>query len=178
MPLPFILTCLVLAHSSSAAAQHIYRYLDENGHPVFSQQPSGNGEDEIIRLTSPNLSKPVIRRTHELLPHPQQPPSDLPYHVVRPQISEDQAIRANGGILEIEVIMEPPLQPDHRLQAVLNGQPVAPPAATQRLKLTELSRGRQRLAIQVVNDQGRVVHETAPVNFSILRHSRLHNASS
>ena len=88
--------------------------------------------------------------------------------------ADDSAVRGNAGELTVRARVDPPLQRGHRLRLLLDGiaQGVAGRAST--FELENIDRGTHSLALQVVDDAGRVLFTGTPSTFHLLRHSRLH----
>ncbi len=85
----------------------------------------------------------------------------------------DQALRSNNGAVTVLLAVRPALQAGRQVQLVLNGEPVGPPAEQLRFDLTGLSRGAHQLLARLVDARGQVLSVADPVEFHLLRHSKL-----
>ncbi|UVJ44338.1 DUF4124 domain-containing protein [Pseudomonas sp. LS1212] len=164
-------TCLIgllLVLALPATAQ-IYKYTDANGNAAYSQQPPNDAVSERVQLSPLNSVAP-------LPPSPSTPPapkprssSAEPYSILEPaNIPDQQAVRANNGNLTVDVRIQPPLQPEHRLRLLLDGQPYGQPGNVPHLQLVNIDRGEHNLAVQVLNDD-QVVQQSQTITFTVLR---------
>lgn len=163
------LSGLLLVLALPATAQ-IYKYTDANGNTAYSQQPPDDTISERVQLPALNSVPPPP-------PSPSTPPApksrsssaEQPYSVLEPaNIADQQAVRANNGNLTVEVLMQPPLQPEHRLRLLLDGQPYGQPTDAPHLQLVNIDRGEHNLAVQVLNDD-QVVQQSQAITFTVLR---------
>ena len=113
---------------SVPAFAEIYKYTDEQGNTVFTNQPPEGVQADTVDLPPANT---VNIRTPE--PPPPLPDSQqtqqAPYQTLQVTgIPDDEALRANNGSFVVSAVLEPPLQGhDHLLFSVWSrGQPVGP----------------------------------------------------
>ena len=166
--LGFLLAYLV---SGSAAAQPIYRSVDESGNVVFSDQPPPPGQEaEEVKLGDLNTAappEPLPRATPE-----QKKPEPAPAPSVTITSPADEATIAMGpGNFSVSGRAEPPLGPGERLQLFMDGEAVGPPQTGASWGLQGVLRGPHDLVIRRVTGSGRAVAESDAVRVYVLRPS-------
>lgn len=140
--------CLAL----STAQAKVYRYVDDNGHVVFTDQPPIDIKATELELPDPNSTQMPAPRTVADTSEPAPTATKPPYAVLELQgIPDAEAIRANNGSFSLEVHMEPALRRGHRLQLLVDGEPHGQAVASLSLQADNLDRGEHQLAVQVVS---------------------------
>lgn len=87
------------------------------------------------------------------------------------ELTDGQALRANNGSFSVGVQLQPPLQANHRLRLLLDGQPYGLPSDTTQLHLLNIDRGEHSLAVQVLAQDG-VIQQSPTLRFTVLRVSK------
>ncbi|WP_166358217.1 DUF4124 domain-containing protein [Pseudomonas akapageensis] len=161
---------VVLGLLALPAAAQVYKYTDANGNTTYSDQPAAGASNEPIELPPLNsVAPPPLVSAQQPTSKPIPPKAKTFYTVLRVgNMVDQQAIRANDGNLIVEVLVRPRLQPEHRLQLLLDGQAYGQPSNVPSLQLVNLDRGEHNLAIQVLSDQT-VVQQSQPIAFTVLR---------
>jgi len=150
------------------ASAQIYKYLDANGNPVFSNQPPEGVSAEKIELPPPNIVSPPPPRPEEAV-KPRETSRKIRYRQLELSgVTDGEALRANSGSFSVDVTIEPPLRPGHRLQLLLDGQPYGQASQSTHLVLLNLDRGDHSLEVEVLAGE-RSVQKSAPVLFTLLR---------
>lgn len=83
-------------------------------------------------------------------------------------LPNDAALRANDGTFYIGVRIKPRLQPDHRLQLLVDGKPYGQPTNVPRLQVVNIDRGEHRFAV-LVHDARRIIQQSPTVTLTVLR---------
>lgn len=151
---------LLLILSAPALAQ-IYKYTDDKGNTVYTNQPPDGVAVDTVDLPPANT---VNIRT----PEPPPPLTDehqderqLPYRrLVIGGIPDEEALRANNGTFVVTAQLEPMLQRGHRISFLLDGIPQAAPGTATALQLNNVDRGTHVLAVEVLADNDQVVQRT------------------
>lgn len=150
----------------------IYKFYDEAGNVVYSDQPGSNAEklDERKIQTIKADKLPDIKK-------PAQTTKPFSYDsiiIIRPQDSE--TIRENNGTVTIEIEVKPELNSKlgHQLVLNLDGKPVAEGSSSTSYTLNGLPRGEHSLTAMIQDKSGKTVTSSATVNFHMKRHSILH----
>lgn len=142
----------------------VYKVVDEQGRVTYTDSPPKGLQAEKLELKESNSLPPVAARAQP--PRSQQEPENTDYQlrIVFPP----PAYHLNPGqrSLSVQVAVEPALSAEHRLQITDNGQPV------QGTTLENIVvRGAHTLQARVVDARGRVLAESAPVQFFVHRPS-------
>jgi len=158
---------LLLLLALPASAQ-IYKYLDANGNPVFSNQPPEGVSAEKIELPEPSIVSPQPPRPVEAA-RPKEPSEEARYKRLEVTgIADGESLRANNGTFSVGVTIEPRLRSGHRLRLLLDGQPYGPPGKSTHLQLVNLDRGDHSLEVEVLAGE-QSVQKSAPILFTLQR---------
>jgi hypothetical protein len=175
----FILLTLALAILTAQAAE-VYRYVDEKGNTVFTDQPR-SGAQRMVVEPAPATSVVV-----PILPAPSQAPAkastkpgseafagytDL--RITQPGPSE--ILVNTAGDVDVSLNLHPPLRADlgHGLTVLLDGAPVAQNTTRMNLVLNNIDRGEHVLEAFVLDAAGQVLIQSIPVHFTLQRPSLL-----
>jgi len=169
---------LLLSIPSLAAAERIYRSTDDQGNPLFTDQPPSNDARpmHLAPLTTVPAVKPGQGNAQAASADAQAGtrPTAPPYTGVRvtyPPAGE--AVRHNGGLVPFRVQLQPDgtaLKPGHKVRIVLDGDPRASGSSLQ-VTVSPVNRGPHTVRAQVLDEDGQVVVESPPVKFFLLRAS-------
>ena len=162
--------CLLLALSLPAAAQ-IYKYTDEKGNTVFTNQPPGGVPAQEIRLQQPNtIQSAPAEPASGVIGSGAAEEGALPYEQLAiGNLPTEEALRANNGTFSVDVLVAPTLAPTHRLHLLLDGAPYGEPTSATRIDLVNVDRGEHSLAVEVINAAGETVQRSEPVTFTVQR---------
>jgi hypothetical protein len=172
---------LALLGAASPAGSEVYRWQDAQGNTVFSDTPPGKGQ---ARGGTQRIELPPAQTMPAFKP---PPPSPAPqgtsvasaarvtyerFAIVSPEA--DSATRNNAGNLNIETVLEPPLQAGDYVVLYLDGQAVAEGPQTT-FQLFHVDRGTHTVHAVVRDGEHRSVIATKPLSFTLLRVSVLTN---
>lgn len=167
-----ILTAALFALTASAAAG-TYRWVDEDGVVHYSDMPKKGAEE--IKLREPNLSqgRPVAPAAPST---PAQDAAAAPaaeegfagYQTIAiASPGEDEVLWNIGGQLNVELRLNPALQPDHGVVIYLDGVPVnETPVKSTSLSISEVYRGTHTLRA-AVRGGGTDLASTETVTFHV-----------
>jgi hypothetical protein len=154
-------------------AATIYRTVDAEGQPVFSDTPPPPGRPVEIIVVEEAASFDA-----DPLPAPASDwagidstaaPAAPGYDAVAVQWpGNDEAVRENSGNITVVALVDPALRPGHSLVLLMDDRPVAS-SIDGRFALTEVDRGTHTLAVQVVDGAGAVLASSEPSVFHLLR---------
>ncbi len=169
---PFLF-CLLLIASATSLASEIYRYTDERGNPVFTNEPPSHVNAKPVNLPPPTI---VELRTPEIPAGisasdevASQSADGKPYRVVAiTGLPQDRTIRANDGRIELNVQLVPALRPGHSLRFLLDGEPVMPSTTSASLQLDNVPRGKHNLQVEVLAGD-KVIQRSAVETFHVQR---------
>jgi hypothetical protein len=151
-----------------AAGADVYRWVDADGTVHYTDQPRPGAER--IRVEPLQTFTPRQVPAAAGTPEPgQEEPAARGYErftVVRP--GADEGVRANDGRVPVELALEPPLRSGHRIEVTVDGETLRGSAPTS-FTLPGMARGTHRLSAVVRDADDRIVAETGPVTFHVLR---------
>ena len=157
----------------------VYRHKDAQGIAVFTDRP-GTGRQEVT-LAAVNTYTTTSMPSKQPASMPAEADASPTYRslmVTGPRHGE--TIRRNGGNLRVTGRIEPRLRGHHNAVLFMDGAPVAfghaARAGTQagqhgdiEFPLTGVARGPHTLRIAIMDQQNRVLAESVPVGFHLLR---------
>lgn len=147
----------------------VYTYIDAEGNRVFTDKPQ-SGNAERVEL-APSNSMPAIQTqatpAAEAPPEPGQRYSLLRILVPQP----DASIRDSAGNLIVSINSEPKLFPQHSYRLLLDGKQVGEVGSSPVFPLENIDRGTHQLAVEVIDQQGRIIERTPNQPFHMLRTS-------
>ena len=157
----------------------VYKHIDADGKTHYSSTPlnlTGNSPLELATLNrQPALITTPQVSTQQLLPEQEPGQARALYKTLSiNELPTDQALRANNGTFALQIKIAPPLQPQHRLQWMLDDQAYGQPSSSLDLHLVNIDRGEHRLYVNVL--EGNVVVQQSPaLRFYLQRtHQRRH----
>lgn len=158
---------LLLAFMGFAAAETVYKSVDENGNIIFTDKPSKDAEEiklqELQTIKNPNPAKHT--------PRPKQPKHKALYKTFLVSSPADNAgIRSNAGNVSISLSLLPPLRPGHKIIIAMDGKEVSN-GSNNSVSLQNLDRGTHNIAASVVDEKGKQMISTSS-SFSLLRASQ------
>lgn len=165
---------LLVALMAPAMAQ-IYKYTDDRGNTVFTNQPPEGVAADAVDLPPANT---VEMKTPELPPPLPDEQADSgqqqPYRSLSiGGIPDEQALRANNGTFVVNAQLDPPLRQGHRVRFLLNGEPQGEPShGVTTLQLNNVDRGTHILEVEVLD--GDQVIQRAREQFTV---QRIHTSS-
>ncbi|MEL7560786.1 DUF4124 domain-containing protein [Stutzerimonas chloritidismutans] len=151
------------------AMAQIYKYTDEKGNTVFTNQPPEGVETNAVDLPPANTvniktpDAPPPLANEQRSEEQQQPYRSLAIG----GIPDEQALRANSGTFVVNAQLDPPLKQGHQIRFLLDGVPQAEPSSTTALQLVNVDRGTHLLEIQVLSG-GQIVQQ-AQEQFTVQR---------
>ncbi|WP_374442967.1 DUF4124 domain-containing protein [Pseudomonas panipatensis] len=161
--------CLLLALAVPASAQ-IYKYTDANGKTVFTNQPPTGVDAKPVELPpTVTVGAPKPASSTPGTANGNSTAAQAPYAILAiGNLPDAEALRANNGTFDIEVIIQPALAPENSLRLRLDGQPYGAPSNSTHFTLENIDRGDHSLQVEVLRGD-RVLQSSAPVNFTIQR---------
>lgn len=163
-----LMLCLAMA-----SAHDVYKWVAPDGSVYFSDHPHAGAD----RITLPKWPPPQPRRP-VLSPSPGSTETPVFYvynrlTIIKPESGEN--VRDNQGNVEVTLTVEPNLNTteDHKIRILLDGQVQGTPSPSLEQSLTGVARGRHRVAAQVINERGRILITSRPVNFYLKQASPL-----
>lgn len=176
-----LLAMLAPATAVTQAATTIYRTVDADGNPVFSDQPPPPGERaETLEIQQPSSFEPPARSQDgaagadawdwDMQSEAEEDEAPFVYGgvaVVAP--ANDEGVRGNDGVLNVVAAVTPELRAGHQIEILLDGQIVAS-AASSTIAVTDVERGTHTVEARVVDESGTILVASDPVTFHMLRY--------
>ncbi len=177
-----LITLLMLLFLLPVHAE-IYRWVDDSGNVVFSDEPQpGSEKVDLPPATTytPVDEEAVTDDILKLSPEekestPQQSLPDYQIRIVAP--ANDESIWVNNGDVTVSLIVEPSLDTERGDQVILrlDGEAVSEPRNSTTFQLNNLSRGTHTLNAEVVDGNGATLTSTGTVTFHLHRASIQNN---
>jgi len=161
-----VLFCSLLLFTLPALAQ-VYTYIDGEGNRVFTDKPRA-GNAERIELAPVNSMPRVDGKPAPEAAPPLAP--ELRYSMLRILVPQPDATIQNGtGSLIVSVNSEPELFPEHRYRLLLDGAAAGEVGTSPVFPLDNLDRGTHQLAVEIIDQQGRIIERTPNQPFHVQR---------
>ncbi|MFZ1625330.1 MAG: DUF4124 domain-containing protein [Gammaproteobacteria bacterium] len=174
-----VFLCLAISTAALGGIE-VYRWIDAEGQVHYSDRPSP-GADRVAIDVAPAGSTPVAGASSagSAQAAAKKDSAAAAYDSLTIQApGQDETLWNIGGQLDVAVALQPPLQAGHRVQLLLDGQPVAElePGTTQ-TRLSDVYRGQHTLMAKIQDESGSTLIQSAPVNFYVQQSSVARNPS-
>lgn len=154
------------------AAAEVYTYIDAQGNRVFTDQPGSGNAKRVPMATSNRMSANPTGAAPMTTAKKTEAKALFHYDMLRVLVPEpDATVRSSAGELIVSITSEPGLQRGHRYRLLLDGQPTADPGPSPVFALSNIDRGSHHLAVEILDEQGRMVERTPSQPFHMLRTS-------
>ena len=155
-----ILLSLSLGLALPAAAA-IYRYTDEHGNVVYTNQPPVNTGSEMLQMPAPNIvpSTPAAQSLKTPATHSAEQAERGYEHVGLEGVVAGEIVRTD--VLVVSVVLRPALRSGHRLVLWLDDVKVAGPGTAASFSVDGIERGEHALRVEVLDADGKVVGQSA-----------------
>lgn len=153
----------------SAIAETVYKYVDENGNTVFTDEPRKGAEKLDVQPvpTVPALEIPVSAPREPAKP-------DFKYNKIVIVSPEDQHNFINEvEPIVVQVATSPALRSGDQIQLMLNGAPKGSPSTTTRFTLDSLDRGEYSASVTILDADGKELSSSDSIQFYVKRNSKL-----
>lgn len=162
------------------SAAEVYRYVDEKGNTVFTDQPRPGAQRMFIEpAPATSVVVPVLPPSPQSVSKPQgKPGSEIfaGYTDLRiTQPTSGEALLNTVGDVDVSLNLHPALRTDlgHGLTVLLDGTPVVQNTTRLNLVLNNVDRGEHVLEAYVQDATGQVLIQAMPVRFTLQRPSLL-----
>ncbi|NOX49938.1 MAG: DUF4124 domain-containing protein [Gammaproteobacteria bacterium] len=173
-----IAVLLLTALITGEASARIYKTIDSNGNPVFTDVPPNDGSQPLELNPGNQFSRPTQPSSTAQIGDQDPREEDLeedfslvPYEHLRIlSPTNDEAVRANAGDLTVQFYLYPDLQVErgHQVELLLDGKIYATSKGGS-ISLLNVDRGTHQLQIQVVDGNGTALMDSSSINFHLLR---------
>jgi hypothetical protein len=165
-----LLSTLLITTANGAPA---WTWVDDNGQVHFSDRPVP-GARQVDLAGAQGFGAPAARSAQTAAPGASAPgtPAQSVYRAVEvANPAEQQTLWNIGTVLDVQVQLDPQLQPGHRVDLVLDGQRQNLNLASTRLTLSNVYRGTHTLQAMVIDSAGTEVVRSPTRNFVVQQNS-------
>lgn len=176
MRIMILLSSLLLSAAVQAA---LYKWVDENGEVVYSDQPPHEGAEPLepppIVTTPPVKVKPKPAAAKKQ-PESEKKPAPINYSefsITTP--GNDEAVRNNPGNVEVSFSLQPALATDrgHHIVLLVDGKASDGKILGQSVTVPHMDRGTHTLKAEIRDETGKTLKSSNTVTFHLLRYSKL-----
>lgn len=163
MFMPYLIA-LILLMSTTVHAE-VYKWVDAEGVVHFTDEPVSGAEKvevrpmQVISLPKPGRHVAPANKTREPVAHYQS------LSITSPK--NDEAVRANNGVVTINAALSPSLRSGDRLQVTVDGNTHNIDGLS--MTLSNLARGGHSVSASVVDANGDTLISSKTINFFVLR---------
>lgn len=164
-----VFTALLAALTISYAwAEEVYREVNENGVPTFSDHAKPGAEPVTLRQPSIFTDTTYQQRQLTQQSDDSQIPTDYSLLVTNPP--DDSVIRNNAGNLNLTISISPSVQPGHSAELLMDGTKIRNIQGDGIIALTNVDRGTHAFNVRIIDEQGNVITDGPSNKISILRY--------
>ena len=161
---------LLVAYSSIGFSEEVYKDVDEEGVPSFSdQQMPGSETIEIEPPVTFSTPKQFTRQTEQKLAPGDHKPAN--YQIMITDPPNNAAIRENSGLLALSITIKPNLRATHTGELIMDGIVIRNIEGSGPVVLSNVDRGTHSFNVQVVDPKGVQIDEGSPVSITMQRHA-------
>ena len=155
------------------AGAAIYKFYDENGEVVFSDQPGPNAEEiesRDVQTIKTHKVRPTTKLTND---QNKKKFSYDEFMITSPE--NDETIRENNGDVNVDIKIKPQLRTKikHKIVLLLDGKPVGEPGSATSFALHGIERGQHSLSAKVIDKKGETIKTSGSVTVHLKRFSSL-----
>ena len=164
----------------TAVAADIYRWVDDNGNQVYSDEPVENAEKIELQdsmtyspVQIPGVTDSTTTTNEQEESGESEVDPDYKLTIVAPE--DDAGIRVNNGNVTVNLQLQPAFVPERgdKIQLYLDGLPAGVPMPLLSFMLENLDRGTHKLSAVVLNASGEVIAQSETTTFHLQRTSLL-----
>lgn len=158
-----LFACLLAA---TAAAQDVYKVVDEKGRVTYTDNPNSENA-KTLNLPPINTQpavKPAPAKTTE-----KNTAAKAAYSIEISNPANETHLNPGQWDLTIDVSVKPGLKKEHFILLTDNGNPVQPPQKQTSFTISHIIRGSHALQAQIVNAKGKTISRSSVVNVYVHR---------
>ncbi|MBQ0834571.1 DUF4124 domain-containing protein [Marinobacter sp.] len=161
---------LLLLIAGPVAAE-VYRNVDAQGNVTFSDEPSKGAEAVKVKpVTTITLPKPQNVRETDKLREDVKREGAIYKSVSLTYPENEQAFYSGSGDVRFEMQSTPGLEPGHKYEVTLDGQPVGQ-STSGTVTISNVFRGTHEAGIHIVDNNGVQIKTGSSVRFTVHRPS-------
>ena len=170
-------TALLVALASSYSwAEEVYREVNDDGVPTFSDRAKPGAEPITVRkpsiFTDATYQQNQLKRRNDNT----LTPGEIDYSLLVTSPLDGSAIRDNTGNLNLTISISPSVQSGHRAELLMDSIKIRDVNGNGVIAITNIDRGMHAFNIRVIDKEGNVITEGPSNNISILRYHQTHKA--
>lgn len=156
----------------------LYKWLDENGEVVYSDEPPYEGAEQLDPpplTTTPAVKAPPAKAKPTQEPQPPKSAA-VEYKEIRlSKPADDEAVRNNAGNVTFEFVVTPALQTElgHSISLMIDGSTVKSGLQTTSVSIEHMDRGTHQVQLKIVDGKGKTLKASPVSKFHLLRYSKL-----
>ncbi|PVY70327.1 uncharacterized protein DUF4124 [Tamilnaduibacter salinus] len=174
-PRSLLITTALLAGFSSSLDAEVYKHTDEQGNVTYSDESIDGAETVDVKPVT-TVTLPKMEQVEQATSDSQrgsQPEPQATYDSARFTAPENEsAFHSGSGDVVFSVTSTPGLQPGHRFEVALDGQPIGQNRAGQ-FSVTNVNRGTHNASVNIIGPNGEIIHTGENISFTIHRPSVL-----
>lgn len=157
------------------AAAEIYRYVDENGTVVFTdQRPSDDAQPlDLPALTIMDAPKPAAKRPDGEGGEEDSEPAPVYPDLTLLAPKREETFQGTGNTVPVRLASRQALRSSDQVVIFIDGQEQGR-FSSMSVDLQQVPRGTHQLLAEIHDGEGRVVGDAGPITFHMKQHSRLH----
>jgi hypothetical protein len=166
--------CALAALAAGTVSAETYKWVDAQGQVHYSDRPPPSGSAEKVELLPAQTYRaPPARKAAGPASEAKSAAGPVAYsqfEMRSPQSGE--AIINSGGIVGVQLSLEPSLQAGHSIWLYLDGKRVdGLPSTGTDFQLQNVYRGQHQILASVVDSSGKSIVSTQPTTFFVQQHS-------
>jgi hypothetical protein len=167
-----IVLCALAAVAAGPVAAETYKWVDAQGQVHYSDRPPPQGAEKVELLPAQAYRAPAAARTAAKAPASKDGAvvAYTEFEMRTPQSGE--VITNAGGNVNVQVRLQPDLQPGHSILIYLDGKRVdGIPTTGLSFPLVNVIRGEHHLVAVIVDRAAKSLASTPAVTFVVRQHS-------
>lgn len=161
--------------AAPVAAEEVYRYVDEDGTVVFTdQRPSDDAQPmDLPGLSIMESPKPAPAPADDEASEEEDEAEPVYPDLTMISPKREETFQGTGNTLPVRVVTRQELRPGDQVVVYLDGQEQGRFQSFS-VDLEQVPRGAHEVRVKVHDAEDRMVGDTGPVTFHMKQHSRLH----
>lgn len=184
-----LIICLIFVCTLASAA--IYKQLDQSGQVVFSDTPinpnatviqpsplEGYTTTETIKTITTTVPKNAVKTPAKAIDQQDADKTilkeieQIPYKTFLIVSPKDQETIQNQPVsIPVDIVVEPKLAQDNKIQLYLDGKPAGPPAATTHFELPNVERNIHQVHAEIIDGNQRSIKQSNNITIYVHRAS-------
>lgn len=150
----------------------VYKVIDDQGRVTYTDTlPAKDQEHEKVELKPINTQPPVEPRRDYRFTPAESEEDQVNYTLVLSAPANDTHVPPGQRDLLLAAQVSPGLQPDHRIQFLMNGQPVGQASQATSHLIEEIYRGEHSLSVRIIDSRGKTLTTSEAVTVYVHRPS-------